>query len=287
MRFARRRRAYGEYPNLSRTDVISDGSLMLCRNPAKKAFGDNDAFLISSDWDDPDELPEAFAQVEAEERSLSTKHAFAWNPDFGYLSPNPTHCGTGLVVQATMHLEGLHIIGDLPPALSALTALRFRYSGYTAEGVTNAAYIFRIWNGSAIGLSEQELLARIQRVFTDLADQETAARKVLVEEHPLLLADAIERALATLRHARLLSPTEYADMLSPIRLATIMGFIEGITRERIDKSLRRHLERPASDPPSSPEEERIRDNRDARFAEKVNAEFANVRLTDRAKELLA
>ena len=76
-------------------------------------------------------------------------------------------------------------------------------------------------------------------------------------------------------------------MLSPIRLATIMGFIEGITRERIDKSLRRHLERPASDPPSSPEEERIRDNRDARFAEKVNAEFANVRLTDRAKELLA
>ena len=181
MRFARRRRAYGEYPNLSRTDVISDGSLMLCRNPAKKAFGDNDAFLISSDWDDPDELPEAFAQVEAEERSLSTKHAFAWNPDFGYLSPNPSHCGTGLVVQATMHLEGLHIIGDLPPVLSALTALRFRYSGYTAEGVTNAAYIFRIWNGSAIGLSEQELLARIQRVFTDLADQETAARKVLVE----------------------------------------------------------------------------------------------------------
>lgn len=287
MRFARRRRAYGEYPNLSRTDVISDGSLMLCRNPAKKAFGDNDAFLISSDWDDPDELPEAFAQVETEERSLATKHAFAWNPDFGYLSPNPSHCGTGLVVQATMHLEGLHIIGDLPPVLSALTALRFRYSGYTAEGVTNAAYIFRIWNGSTIGLSEQDLLARIQRVFTDLADQETAARKVLVEEHPLLLADAIERALATLRHARLLSPTEYADMLSPIRLATIMGFIEGITRERIDKSLRRHLERPVSDPPSSPEEERIRDNRDARFAEKVNAEFANVRLTDRAKELLS
>ena len=287
MRFTRRRRAYGEYPNLSRTDVISDGSLMLCRNPANKAFGDVDAFLISSDWDDPDELPGAFAQVEAEERSLAAKHAFAWNPDFGYLSPNPSHCGTGLVVQATMHLEGLHIIGDLPPVLSALTALRFRYGGHTAEGVTNAAYMFRVWNGSSIGLSEQDLLVRIRRVFTDLADQETAARKVLVEEHPLLLADAVERSLATLRHARLLSPTEFTDLLSPVRLAAIMGFLEGMTRDRIEQTMRRQLEKPAADPPSTQEEERLRDEKDGRLASKVNAEFANVRLNDRAKELLS
>lgn len=282
-----RRRTYGEYPDLSRIDVISDGEVTLCRNPANKPFGESDAFLISAEWFDPDDIPGAFEQVEEEERSLAQKHAFAWNPDFGYLSPFPGHCGTGLVIQAQMHLEGLHIIGDLPPVLAALDALRFEHSGVTTDGINNAAYIFRVCNNSAIGLSERDLLARARRVFTDLADQETAARKVLVKEHPRLLADAVERALAALRHARLLCPTEYADLLSPVRLAAIMGFIEGTTRERIDRALHSHLGNSDPAPPSSPEEERIRDDRDARLADRANAAFANVRLTDRAKELLS
>jgi len=240
------------------------------------------------EWSDPSEIPAAYSTAEEEERRLAAKHRFAWHPDFGYLSPFPGHCGTGIQIEAEVHLEGLHIIGDLPPVLAGLEAMRIGHRGITADGIRNVAHLFRICNESAIGLPERVLIARIARAFAQLAEQETAARKVLVSEHPLLFLDSVERALAILRCARLLSPSEYVDLLSPVRLAAIMGFLDGISRHEVDKIMRRHLERPPqSKPPTTQEEERQRDSRDADFADRVSAFFSNVRLNEFSLEFLS
>ena len=233
-----KRPAGGTYPNLLTTDALPGGRITLFRNLADKPFGDKDAFAISADWTTPDGIAAAYTKAEEDERRLAETHRFAWHPDFGYLSPFPTHCGTGIRIEAEIHLEGLHIIGDLPPVLAGLTAMRIGYKGIDADGLHNVAHLFRISNVSAIGLPERVLIARIARAFMQLAEQETAARKALVDEQPLLFLDSVERALAILRHARLLSPYEYLDLLSPIRLAAIMGFLDGITRQQIDKVMR-------------------------------------------------
>ena len=165
--------------------------------------------------------------------------------------------------------------------------MRIGYSGIDADGLRNVAHLFRISNESAIGLPERTLVTRVARVFAQLAEQETAARKALVDEQPLLFLDSVERALAILRHARLLSPYEYIDLLSPVRLAAIMGFLNGVTRSQIDEAMRRQLNRPFTQPPATQEEERQRDVRDADFADRVSAAFAGVRLNDFAKEILS
>ena len=281
------RRIPGTYPNLLCSDAISGGKLTLFRNPPGKVFGERDAYAISAEWTVPSDISDAYAKAEEEERKLAAQHPFAWHPEFGYLSPFPAHCGTGIQIEAEVHLEGLHIIGDLPPVLAALTALRIDCEGLDAEGLRNVAHLFRLRNASAIGLSEHALIARVARAFSQLAEQETAARKVLVDEHPRLFLDAVGRALAILRHARLLSPCEYIDLLSPIRLAAIMGFLDGITRRQVDQILRRHLNRPVARPPATQEEERQRDARDANFADQVNAVFADVRFNDFAKDILS
>ena len=187
-----------------------------------------------------------------------------------------------------MHLEGLHIIGDLPQVLSGLVAMRIDYQSVEMDGIRNVAHLFRISNGSSIGLPERALVARIARAFAQLAQQETAARKVLVDEHPLLFLDSVERALAILRNARLMSPGEYIDLLSPVRLAAIMGFLDGVSRQDVDAIMRRHLEHPdQSKPPATQEEERQRDVRDADFADRVSAYFSKVRLNDFALDILS
>ena len=166
--------------------------------------------------------------------------------------------------------------------------MRIGYSGIDADGLRNVAHLFRIGNESAIGLPERALVTRVAHVFVQLVEQETAARKALVDEQPLLFLDSVERALAILRHARLLSPYEYIDLLSPVRLAAIMGFLDGVTRSQIDEeAMRRQLNRPFTQPPATQEEERQRDVRDADFADRVSAAFAGVRLNDFAKEILS
>ena len=281
------RRPAGTYPNLLCTDALTGGRITLFRNPADKVFGEKDAYAISADWSTPEGILAAYAKAEEEERHLAATHRFAWHPDFGYLSPFPEHCGTGIRIEAEVHLEGLHIIGDLPPVLSGLTALRIGYKSIDMDGLRNVAHLFRIFNESAIGLPERALIARVARAFTHLAEQETAARKALVDEQPRLFLDSVERALAILRHARLLSPYEYLDLLSPIRIAAIMGFLDGITRLQIDKVMRRQLSRPSTQPPATQEEERQRDIRDADLADRVNAAFADVHFNEFAKDILS
>ena len=282
-----KRPSNGMYPNLLTTDALAGGRITLFRNPADKPFGEKDAFAISADWVTADDISAAYTKAEEDERRLAETHRFAWHPDFGYLSPFPAHCGTGIRIEAEVHLEGLHIIGDLPPVLAGLTATRIGYSGIDADGLHNVAHLFRISNESAIGLPERTLVTRVARVFAQLAEQETAARKALVDEQPLLFLDSVERALAILRHARLLSPYEYIDLLSPVRLAAIMGFLNGVTRSQIDEAMRRQLNRPFTQPPATQEEERQRDVRDADFADRVSAAFAGVRLNDFAKDILS
>ena len=281
------RRPSGTYPHLLCSDALAGGKVTLFRNPAGRTFGEKDAFAISAEWTVPSDIAEAYAKAAEEERRLAARHPFAWHPEFGYLSPCPAHCGTGIRIDAEVHLEGLHIIGDLPPVLAALTAMRIGFRGIDADGLRNVAHLFRVGNESAIGLSESALIARVRHAFTHLAEQETAARKALVDEHPRLFLDAVERALAILRSARLLSSCEYLDLLSPVRLAAIMGFLDGITRRQVDQILRRHLNRPFAQPPATQEEERQRDARDATFADQVNALFADVCLNDYAKEILS
>ena len=109
--------------------------------------------------------------------------------------------------------------------------------------------------------------------------------EALVEEDSRILADSIARSLAVLRAARLLSPWELADMLSPIRLAASMGFIDGIDKEEIDNFTLGQFDEPP-DSLDTPEEERARDRRDAQFADRMNKRFARVGLNATGRKLL-
>lgn len=285
MKSARRKSTEGHYPNLAVKDILREGRILMLRNPAGRKFGKKDAVRIESTWSDFDDLPDALERVRAEERARSGQEPPAWDPEFGYLTPEPEFCGNNLFIACMVHLEGLNMLGDLKATLAALDAVRVSYWAFAAENMRDTAHIYRLENKSSIGISEDDLVRRIGATYRGLVQQEINARLHLVEEDPRILADAIARSLAVLRAARLISPWELADMLSPIRLAASMGFISGITKDEIDDFTLNQLEEPP-DSLGTREQERARDRRDADFADRMNKRFANVGLNARGKELL-
>ena len=88
----------GFYPNLNARDVVRDGHVLLLRNPSGRKFGRKDAVRIESGWSDFDEIPAAFARVQEEERARTAGSPPAWDPEFGYLSPEPAFCGNNLFI---------------------------------------------------------------------------------------------------------------------------------------------------------------------------------------------
>ena len=281
----RRPRPEGFYPNLSARDVVRDGHVLLLRNPAGRKFGRRDAVRIESGWSDFDEIPAAFARVQEEERARTAGSPPAWDPEFGYLSPEPAFCGNNLFIACMVHLEGLNLLGDLKYVLAGLDAVRIEYWGFEADTIRDTAHIYRLENRFSLGLSADALVRRVSAVYQGLVRQELNARLHLVEEDSRIFADSIARSLAVLRAARLLSPWELADILSPIRLAASMGFIDGIDKEEIDNFTLAQFDEPP-DRLDTREQERARDKRDAKFADRMNKRFAHVGLNATGRKLL-
>ena len=196
----------GEFPDLLPRDVLCGGELLLFRNPHGEPFGERDAWCLTEEWFALDDIRPAYANLLEKESRLGAKQPFAWNEDFGYLSPFPEHCGTGLLIRADLHLEGLHMIGDIPPVLNALKAVRFGADGVNMDGLQNAAHIFDVYTNASLGISEEDLMAHAERIFSQLVDQEINARLRLVRELPRTFEDAVARSLAILQNCRLLSP---------------------------------------------------------------------------------
>lgn len=269
-------------------DVFTDGRVRIRRQRTDLPFSPENTVCIETGFQTVARLSASFASAMRKEAELATKHPFAWNPEFGYVTADTRMCGTGLEISATFHLEGLHLIGDLEPALNALNALRLSARGYSRDGLRNAAHIFRIANAAHLGIDERELVARVGRAFADVVRQEMNARIRLVEELPLVFEDAIARSLAVLRSCRLLSDWELMDIVSPLCLAANLGFLDNLSRDEARKMMFARANAPqGTEAPLTYEEQRERDRKDAALADGANRRFKGVRLNAFAKDCLS
>ena len=175
-------------------------------------------------------------------------------------------------IGSRLHLEALHLIGELDAVKRAIRALRMELVGVCADGVNETGHVYTL---RYAGSSEQ-----VKRVVEDLLREERNARVRLFEELPRVFGDSLCRALAIMKNCRLLSPGEYFDLLSPLRLAAKEGMLDGITDGEIERMLGE------TDLTSSEDklEQAERDKVDAERADEMNARFEDVVLNERAEE---
>ena len=171
-----------------------------------------------------------------------------------------------------LHLEGLHLIGELEAVRRALHALDMELVGLEADGVREPGHVYEIdYAGSA---------TRAKRVVEAILREERNARVRLFEELSRVFGDSLCRALAILKNCRLLSPGELFDLLSPLRLAAMEKMLDGITQGEIEKLL---LACDLSGAEDKLEQE-DRDRADAERADEMNRRFEDVVLNERAEE---
>lgn len=171
-----------------------------------------------------------------------------------------------------LHLEGLHLIGELGAVKRALRALKMDLVGVSADGINETGHVYTLrYSGS----SEQA-----KRVVEDLLREERNARVRLFEELPRVLGDSLCRALAVMKNCRLLSPGEYFDLLSPLRLAAKEEMLDGIDSAEIERRLAEADLTSSEDKLEQAERDRI----DAERADEMNARFEDVVLNERAEE---
>ena len=171
-----------------------------------------------------------------------------------------------------LHLEGLHLIGELEAVHRAMRALDLRLVGFDADGVRETGHVYKV---QYTGSSE-----RVKRVVEDILAQERNARVRLFEEMPRVFGDSLCRALAILKNCRLLSPGELFDLLSPLRLAALEKMLDGVTLREIERTLTSISLGSEEDKMEQAERDRV----DAERADKMNRRYEDVVLNERAEE---
>lgn len=175
-------------------------------------------------------------------------------------------------IGSRFHLEALHLIGELEAVKRGLHALQMDLVGVDSDGIREAGHVYALrYSGS----SEQA-----KRVVEDLLREERNARVRLFEELPRVFGDSLCRALAVMKNCRLLSPGEYFDLLSPLRLAAKEKMLDGITADEIERRLSEVDLSGFEDKLEQPERDRV----DAERADEMNRRFEDVMLNERAEE---
>ena len=173
-----------------------------------------------------------------------------------------------------LHLEGLYLIGEIDACTRAAHALGMDLVSNETDGLKSPGHVYKVRHSCPE--------AAAQAFVRDLVEQEKNARARLKDDMAHVFADSLCRALAILKNCRLLSPAEYFDMLSTLRLAALEGYLDGIDLAGIEKLIRStRPERYAE-----PVDVRDRDREDAERAADARETFEDVVLNEKGEEKL-
>jgi len=178
---------------------------------------------------------EAWAALDAVDTDLSGKLDYAFSPELGFLTACPTNVGTGIRVSAMLHLPGLVLHEQINPIIQSVNKLGLAVRGLYGEGTEALGNVFQVSNQMTLGESEVMILARLEKVVSQLLEHEENARAVLVEKKPKLLLNQIGRAYGVLANAHSVSSKEAMNLLSLLRLGIDLALFPGVGRELNDE----------------------------------------------------
>lgn len=180
-------------------------------------------------------LEEALEKALQVENAMEAKLGFAYDEQFGYLTSCVTNVGTGLRASAMAHLPGLVTTKQIKKMIEAIRHLGFVVRGMYGEGSLPSSNIFQISNQVTLGKTELEIIEDLTEIVMQVIMQERVARTMLKQKYHIALEDRIFRAYGLLENCRMITEAESSDAISDLRLGVELGYLEHITREKVNE----------------------------------------------------
>ena len=118
----------------------------------------------------------------------------------------------------------------------AAKSLKLAVRGLYGEGTQALGDFYQISNQITLGRSETEIIEDFHaRVIPKIVDFEKSARAALVKDRLYALDDKVQRAVGTLKNARLMSSDEAMECLSHVRMGVNIGRLKTIDLQTVNE----------------------------------------------------
>ena len=159
---------------------------------------------------------------------------FAFDNDFGYLTSCPTNTGTGMRASVMMHLPALTLTDSIQRVISSASNLGIAVRGLYGEGSKAYGCLYQISNQVTLGMSEEEIISKVQNIVNQILELEKDARKKLYENNKGYIEDKVYRSYGILKYARLISSKEAKTLISDVIMGKNMGIITDTDKNLIE-----------------------------------------------------
>ena len=221
------------------------------------------------------EIENCWSRLVAIESGLGKSLNYSFQPKFGFLTSDPTECGTGLIVTVYLQLSGLIHLELIDEMLEKYADDSLSITGIQGDPNEVIGDILVVKNNYTLGITEENILSSIRSFTTKLLSEENSARNKVKKEQSGDFKDKVSRAYGILIHSYQIEAIEALNALSLLKIGAEIGWVSGITNRQINELLfgsrRAHL---LYDSGEKITQEDLRHKR----AEKIHASLKNVKL---------
>lgn len=164
------------------------------------------------------QLEKAWRSADEVDGKIEGEIRYAFDQKLGYLTSCPSNVGTGLRLSSMLHLPALMITGEMAKTMTALGQAGVFIRGLYGEGAGVAGNIVGLSNRRTMGQSEESIASNLDRVVSQVVDNERTVRKMMMREDPIEVSDSVWRALGVVERARKLCFFEALELLSLVKL---------------------------------------------------------------------
>ncbi|WP_420421487.1 hypothetical protein [Simkania sp.] len=166
------------------------------------------------------------------ERAVGETYEFAFSPKFGYLSSDPTCCGTALSVEAILHIPCLIHLEELDEVLAKTLPDEVTSHGL-GGGDDYIGDFITLKNQFTLGVSEDHILDSVHKAGAELMKLEASRREKLKLEKDAFMRDKISRAYGLLLHSFQIETKEAFAALSLLKLGIDLEWVAGMRDQEI------------------------------------------------------
>lgn len=153
--------------------------------------------------------------------------AYAFDSQFGYLTACPTNAGSGMRGFIILHLPTLRAAGQIGRVSQEVAKLGLTLRGVYSEGNEADGNLYQLSSNASLGRPEEDVIRSLVAAATQIIEVERGVREKMLSQDELAIIDRLFRSIGVLRNARLMNDKEWMQRWSDLRLAAVMGLIDG------------------------------------------------------------
>ena len=190
-------------------------------------------FFLLIDWHG--ELESAWERLVKIEMEMGKTFKYSFSTKYGFLTAEPTECGTAMLASVFLQVPGMIHIGTIDEFLEKNADDSISVTGIHGSPTDVIGDVLVIQNNYTLGVTEESILSSLRTITHKILAEETAVRLQIKKNGNPEIKDKVSRAYAILSHSYQIEAIEALNAISLLKLGLEMEWITGVTMADLNR----------------------------------------------------